>query len=99
MGINLKDILISEIQKLGEKYLVNKIVLFGSRARKDNRFNSDIDLAVFTSPGFNNKGYLISDIDDLDTLLKIDVVFINEDTDMELLKNIENEGVLLYERR
>ena len=97
-NIILNDGLISNIKKLGKKYQIDKIVLFGSRARGDNRFNSDIDLAIFTLPGFSNQGYLTSDIDDLNTLLKIDVVFINKDTDIKLLKNIEKEGVLLYEK-
>lgn len=73
-------------------------MLFGSRARGDNKSNSDIDLAIFTLPEFAHKGFLTNDIDELNTLLKIDVVFINEDTDIKLLKNIEKEGVLLYER-
>jgi uncharacterized protein len=95
---NLNDGLITDIQNLGSKYLVHKIVLFGSRARGDNRSNSDIDLAIFPQPEFNNQGHLSSDIDDLNTLLKLDVVFINENTDIKLIKNIERDGVLLYER-
>lgn|SRR5690554_1302571 len=98
MSNKLDKGLISDIKELGDKYLIDKIVLFGSRARGDNKSNSDIDLAIFTLPEFAHKGFLTSDIDELNTLLKIDVVFINEDTDIKLLRNIEKEGVLLYER-
>lgn len=98
MSNTLSDSLISDLKKLGDKYLIDKIVLFGSRARGDNKSNSDIDLAIFTLPGFAQKGFFSSDIDDLDTLLKIDVVIINSDTDIKLLRNIEKEGVVLYER-
>jgi predicted nucleotidyltransferase len=98
MSNTLNDSLISDLKKLGHKYLIDKIVLFGSRARGDNKSNSDIDLAIFTLPGFGHKGFLTSDIDELNTLLKIDVVFIDKDTDIKLLKDIEKEGVLLYER-
>lgn len=98
MSNTLNDSLISDLKKLGHKYLIDKIVLFGSRARGDNKSNSDIDLAIFTLPGFDHKGFLTSDIDELNTLLKIDVVFIDKDTDIKLLKDIEKEGVLLYER-
>lgn len=94
----LNDNLIFSIQQLGEKYPIAKIVLFGSRARGDNRPNSDIDLAIFTLPEFTNPGYLSSDIDDLNTLLKIDFVLINKNTDTNLLESIEKEGVLIYER-
>ncbi|WFA08546.1 nucleotidyltransferase domain-containing protein [Tissierella sp. Yu-01] len=98
MSNTLSHSLISDIKKLGDKYLIDKIILFGSRARGDNKSNSDVDLAIFTLPGFAHKGFLTSDIDELNTLLKIDIVFINKDTDIKLLKNIEKEGVLLYER-
>ena len=33
---------------------IAKIVLFGSRARKDQRYNSDIDLLVFAPKGFES---------------------------------------------
>lgn len=95
---NLSDCLISSIQRLGSIYPIDKLILFGSRARGDNKANSDIDLAIFPLPEFDKQGHLSSDIDDLNTLLKIDVVFINENTDKKLIKNIERDGVLLYER-
>ena len=98
MSNTLNGSLVSDLKKLGDKYLIDKIVLFGSRARGDNKPNSDVDLAIFTFPGFDYKGFLISDIDELNTLFKIDVVFIDKDTDIELLKNIEKEGVMLYEQ-
>ena len=63
-----------------------KLVLFGSRARGDNRPRSDIDLAVFG-------------MDDLPTLLKYDVVFIDDYTSPELLAEIDRDGVILYENQ
>lgn len=95
---NLSDKIILEIRKIGAKYPVDKIVLFGSRARGDNKPTSDIDLAIFISSDFKSAGYLASDVDDLETLLKIDVVFINEKTDKKLVENIRREGVVLYEQ-
>jgi len=96
--VDLDDRLIQSIQNLGKKYAVEKIVLFGSRARGDNRPTSDIDLAVYPSPNFTSEGIFASELDDLDTLLKIDVVFISADDDCQLMENIEKEGVILYER-
>lgn len=85
-----------EIKALGKKYQAQKIVLFGSRARGDNHSRSDIDLAIYGMKDFNQSLFW-SDIDDLPTLLKFDLVFISETTDQELIKNIEKDGVLLYE--
>jgi uncharacterized protein len=97
--IDLDDKLIKSIKTLGEKYGVDKIVLFGSRARGDNSKLSDIDLAIYTSGVFKKKGKLASEIDDLDTLLKIDTVFVSENADMDLLENIDREGVVIYENK
>lgn len=98
MEINLDKRLIQSIQKIGQKFAIEQIVLFGSRARGDHGPASDIDLAIFPVPQFKYRGRLSSDIDELDTLLKIDVVFIDEHSDPKLLGNIMREGVPLYER-
>ena len=98
MNCALNDTLIHSIQTIGEKYAIKRIILFGSRARRDNKSTSDIDLAVYTLPSFANKGSFSSDIEDLETLLKIDIVFINHHTDIKLLENIKKEGVVIYER-
>ena len=98
MSINLSDKLIAEIQGLARKHPINRVVLFGSRARGDHHAASDIDLAVFPLPDFNNRGMVNSEIDELATLLKIDLVFVDEQTAADLLDCINREGVLLYER-
>lgn len=98
MSIDLDKRLVQNIQGIGQKYAIEQIVLFGSRARGDNKPKSDIDLAIFPLPEFNNRGRLTSDFDDLATLLKIDIVFIDKQSDPELLGNIGREGVTIYER-
>lgn len=98
MDCTLNDKLIHSIQDIGSKYAVKRIVVFGSRARGDNKSTSDIDLAVYPLAGFVNKGHFSSEMDDLATLLKIDVVFINDHTDSNLIENIQREGVVIYER-
>jgi predicted nucleotidyltransferase len=97
MDIDLNRKIISEIQKIGAKYPIEKIVLFGSRARGSSKRSSDIDLAIFTLPEFKHQGSFLSDIDNLETLLKIDFVFINEKTELKLMENIKKDGVVLYE--
>ena len=98
MDFNLDEGLIQSIQEIGQNYAIEQITLFGSRARGDHKPASDIDLAVFLLPEFKSRGRMTSDFDDLNTLLKIDIVFMNEHIDPKLLENIEREGVFLYER-
>ena len=44
--MNLELGIQEDIIKLARKYQIEKVILFGSRARGDNREKSDIDLAV-----------------------------------------------------
>ncbi|MGB3367692.1 MAG: nucleotidyltransferase domain-containing protein [Acidaminobacteraceae bacterium] len=97
MGIDLKDSIIEQIKEIGEKYNINKIVLFGSRARSDNNKKSDIDLAIYYECELK-KGSIFADIDDIETLLKFDIIFMNAELSYEILQNIEKDGVTLYEK-
>jgi predicted nucleotidyltransferase len=94
----LSEKLIQAIRAIGPEYLIGKIILFGSRARGEAKPTSDIDLAVYVLPQFKDYGRLASCFEDLETLLKIDLVFVNDATDRELLENIKKEGVVIYER-
>ena len=96
--MNLGADLIEAVRTLASRYPVAKIVLFGSRAREDNRWNSDIDLAVYPLPGFIERGMFSSAVDELPTLLKIDVVFVEGGIDPALRERIRQEGVTIYER-
>lgn len=91
------ETILQEIIALGKKYQAEKIILFGSRARGDNHSRSDIDLAIYGIEECNRSQFWF-DVDDLPTLLKIDLVYVSDTTDGELIKNIEKDGVLLYEQ-
>ena len=86
------------IAKIGKKLCADKVVLFGSRARGDNRERSDIDIAVYGLPD-ENRALFRSEIEELPTLLDFDIVFVTPDTDKALLKNIEKDGVILMSKR
>ena len=58
---------------LGRRYGAQKLVLFGSRARGDNRPASDIDLAVYGMPE-SQRGAFGAACEELPTLLKLDIV-------------------------
>lgn len=87
----------NQIAALGKKYQADKIILFGSRARGDNRERSDIDIAIYGMPK-ENYGLFWSDIEELPTLLSVDIVHITGGTDPMLLKNIERDGVTLMNK-
>lgn len=71
-----------------------KFILFGSRARGDYKFNSDIDIAI-ESVKEQDIYKIQNDFDLLDIPYTFDLVFIMENTNKDLLKSIKNEGVIL----
>ena len=85
------------IAELGKQYSADKIVLFGSRARKDNREKSDIDLAVFKMPDENHVLFAQA-VENLPTLLQFDIVFVSKKTSALLLENIKKDGVIIMNK-
>ena len=92
------DPVIRQVMQLAGNYGFRKIVLFGSRARGDHSSVSDYDFAFY---GDNvselDKSCFSVEVEDVSTLKKIDIVFIDHLTPAELLNNISSEGVILYE--
>lgn len=91
-GIKAK--VIEEIRELAIVYGIDKVVLFGSRARGDFRERSDIDLAVW---GGDYSRFALS-MADTSTLLSFDVVNMDQPIQVELMTSIEKEGRVLYEK-
>ena len=91
------DALYAKLAALARKYGAQRLVLYGSRARGDNRYNSDIDLAVYGMPKDNQSRFWL-DAEDLPTLLKFDIVFIQENMNPAFLANIKRDGVDLMNK-
>jgi len=74
---------------------IQKLILFGSRARGDNSDRSDIDLAV--SGGKIAKFSIdLNETDAVRTLLKFDVVSLDDPISEKLQTELNRDGVLLY---
>lgn len=94
-SFGLNDIVLKQIIDLAQKRNITKVILFGSRARGDFKKKSDIDLAVLGE----SIAEFSFDVDELtDTLLKYDIIDLNSNISDELLKNIQNEGIIIYEK-
>lgn len=97
----MKDPVTEQIKSISLKYRnINKIVLFGSRARGDHTPNSDYDIAIFSNAMEHaEESRFLNEIDNIKTLSKIDPVFMKErHIGSELYKNITRDGVTIMDK-
>ncbi|WP_051280765.1 nucleotidyltransferase family protein [Anaerovorax odorimutans] len=95
--MHLEKNIINKIIEIGKKYNeINRIVLFGSRARGDNSLRSDIDLAIYADSEELQFAYDLEE--NVDTLLEFDITFVRDGLDKLLLEQIKKDGVYLYEK-
>ncbi|MBE3568904.1 MAG: nucleotidyltransferase domain-containing protein [Bacillales bacterium] len=79
--------------------VIQKVVLFGSRARGDYRKTSDIDLVIYTNNATcSQQNWIEYQIQEMPTLLKIDILFMDRVSKEKLIANIEKDGMVVYER-
>lgn len=87
------------VERLGAIPAVERVLLFGSRARGDHGPRSDIDLAV-EAPGASvaDRARLAELVEDAPALVAIDLVRLDL-ADAALRREIERQGIVLHERR
>lgn len=92
---NLPARLVSEIRTFAQRFSIDKVILFGSRAKGTNRQRSDIDIAI---SGGNFSDFYWNLKENTHTLLMFDIVNIDNDISDELLTEIKRNGVIIYEK-
>ncbi len=96
------DKVISQLaEDISKLPFVDRIVLFGSRARGDALDRADIDIAVECPRATDYDWLKVLDVvDDAQTLLKIDCIRYDKLPDRNDLKQaIQKEAVCLFERK
>ena len=98
----MNDYTISEMKEIvapiAHRYGVERIFLFGSRARGDNTPGSDIDLRVDRGGA---KGFALGGLyEDLSEAFHVDLDLLTTGSlDEDFLQRIRREEVLLYDRQ
>lgn len=87
---NLPQRVLEDITVFAQKYNVDKIILFGSRAKGTHRERSDIDIAVL---GGDFDGFYWDIKENAWTLLMFDIINFSERISEELRQEIEKYGV------
>ncbi len=100
MKFGLSDKVIEEIQDVFRRHIeVEKVLIFGSRAKGNYRVGSDIDLAVIG----NNIDYRLilkigCEIDSLELLYGIDLLDYQSKKNTPIGEHIDRVGQIFYER-
>lgn len=95
MKYNLPDRVLRELFSFAQKHSINRIVLFGSRARGTNTERSDIDIAVY---GGDFDSFYWDVKEKVNSLLMFDIVQADSSVSNELKKEIQKDGVVIYEK-
>lgn len=95
MKVNIPDRVLKEITEFAAKHNVDKVILFGSRARGTHTERSDIDIAV---RGGDRDAFYWDIKEKVHSLLSFDVVFLDKSTSKELMNELERDGVTIYEK-
>lgn len=95
--LNLENGITKQIVDISKKHkYIDKIILFGSRARGDNSLKSDIDLGVYSN---NSIAEFKDEIEEkVSTLLEFDFSHMNNIEDTFFIEQVEKEGVIIYEK-
>lgn len=95
MKYNIPGRVVKDISAFARKHGIQRVILFGSRARGTHTQRSDIDLAVsggdFDSFCWDTKEYTHS-------LLSIDIVELDAGASEALKTEIERDGIVIYEK-
>ena len=87
---------IAQMRSIAEEEGVERLILFGSRARGTNLPKSDYDIAVSGCASFNRLATRFDE--ELWTLLDVDLVDLDSGISPALLKEIERDGKVIYEK-
>lgn len=97
IDLNLDKEIIKDIIKICEKHeYIDKVILFGSRARGDNNLKSDINLAIYSEKP------LVEFIEAVETktrtLLEYDYLHMNSIQDRFFVEQVDKDGIVIYEK-
>lgn len=98
LKFGLSPAIITELKTIFTRYpKIEKVLIFGSRAKENWKDGSDIDLAVFGSDlSAADFTKLWSEIDDLPIVFKVDCLHWDQLENLQLKEKVLQEGKIIY---
>ena len=95
MEYNIPDTVLREIITFAKKHHIHKVILFGSRACGKNTPKSDIDIAIY---GGDYDAFYWDIKQNIHSLLRFDIIKVDDKIPNDFANEIKNNGVILYEK-
>ncbi|TAN14067.1 MAG: nucleotidyltransferase domain-containing protein [Chitinophagaceae bacterium] len=100
MKFGLKEKDIHAVNSLFSQFgNINRVVIYGSRAKGNYKPGSDIDLTIEGDLTFSQQMRLENELDDLLLPYKIDLSQIHKISNPDLLEHIRRVGKVFYEKQ
>lgn len=93
-----EELLYKLIKVFIEKDNIEKVILFGSRAKGTYKLGSDIDLALIGNFSIVDLNFISMRLDELDSPYIFDLCNYNKLNNIELKEHIDRVGQVIYER-
>ncbi|MGL4989755.1 MAG: nucleotidyltransferase domain-containing protein [Sarcina sp.] len=74
---------------------IQEVIIFGSRAKGNYKYNSDIDLAILCEEKY--KGMIVEDIDEIIGVYSADIVFLDR-MNVEIKRQIDRDGIEMIKK-
>ena len=99
MKFGLSDTVIRELQEVFRHHAnIEKVLIFGSRAKGNYREGSDIDLAALgTGLDYSQLLQILTEIDDLELLYSVDLLDYSKTINTPIGEHIDRVGQVFYQ--
>jgi nucleotidyltransferase substrate binding protein (TIGR01987 family) len=97
LNVGLSEIQIEKIKTVFAKYPeIDSAIIFGSRAKGNYKYNSDIDIALKGENASTVSGDIAFDLEDLNFPNDFDLKVFNTISNQELVEHINRVGIAIY---
>jgi len=97
--VGIETVALEQIRNILSRYpVMERAILYGSRAKGMARLYSDIDIALLGNVTHSDWASILNDLDDLLLPYKIDLSLYKNIRSKELREHIQRVGIVIFQR-